>query len=161
MGHPPFGRPRPPVSPFPSIFHLWYSKPEYLNNNTVRPDAFGVKRCQDEIRSGKYHAIVVVDYSNPDQVKKFERDFGKLLQNFAHKGGVVAFPSSEGLIVLTLQTYFDVDWKFSNYYRTTWRACLEDNERNILCNFRNGTLSTSVIITELKSIYFFYILEDF
>lgn len=111
----------------------------------VRPDAFGVKRCQNEIRSGRYQSIVVLDYSNPDLVKKFERDFGKLLQNFARAGGAVAFPSSEGLIISTLQNYFDVEWKFSDYYRTNWGPCLEDNEINIHRNFGNGTLSKSVI----------------
>lgn len=148
MGRPPFGRPRPPTPPFPgrhSVFRVWCGHPSDLNQENAQPDAFGVKRCQKEIRSGKYHVIVVIDYSSPDLVKKFERDFGKLLQNFARAGGVVAFPSSEGLIVSTLQDFFDVEWKLSNYYRTTWGPCLEDNESTIIRNFGCGTLSRNVI----------------
>ena len=147
-GAPTFRSPPSSEPAFPrrhSIFRVWCGHPSDLDQDKVRPDAFGVKRCQNEIRSGRYQAIVVLDYSNPDLAKKFERDFGKLLQNFARAGGAVAFPSSEGLIISTLQNYFDVEWKFSDYYRTNWGPCLEDNEINIHRNFGNGTLSKSVI----------------
>ncbi len=128
-----------------SIFRVWCTDPSYLDDNNVPPNAFGVKRCQDEIRSGKYHAIVVVDYSN-NESGDFDNAFGDLLQNFVREGGVVAFPSSEGYpVVSTLQNYFDVEWKPTNYYRTVWGPCLEDNERNINYNFGNGNLSRRVI----------------
>jgi hypothetical protein len=105
-----------------------------------------MERCQDEIRSGKYHAIVVVDYSVPEEPPKFESSFGDLLQKFVHAGGVVAFPSSEGGVpVLTMAKYFDVEWNTSDYYRTIWGPCLEDNERNINYSFGNGSLSRRVI----------------
>lgn len=135
-------------SPFPgrhSIFRVWCTDPERLREDHVPPDAFSVKRCQNEIRSGKYNAIVVMDYSCPELIDKFERAFGILLQNFARAGGLVAFPSSEGLISSTLRKYFDVEWEHMNYYRTTWGPCLEDNENNIYRNFGCGTLSRNVI----------------
>ena len=114
-------------------------------NNPTRPDAFGVKRCRDEITSGKYHAIVVIDYSDRDLTNEFEEAFGTLLQQFVRAGGVVAFPSSESCLVSTLQDFFDADWGYGEYYRTNWGPCLEDNESNIHRNFGSGTLSRSVI----------------
>lgn len=125
-----------------SIFRVWCTGRDSVD---VPPDAYGVKLCQDEIRSGKYHAIVVMDYSCPDLIAKFERAFGKLLKNFAHAGGLVAVPSSEGLISSTLRKYFDVEWEHNSYYRTTWGPCLEDNESNIYRNFGSGFLSRRVI----------------
>ncbi len=150
IGRPPtrFGAAPPSVSPFPgrhSIFRVWCTDPEELGEDCAPPDAFGVKRCQHEIRSGKYHAIVVMDYSCPGSIDKFERAFGKLLQNFARAGGLVAFPSSEGLISSTLRKYFGVEWEHTSYYRTTWGPCLEDNKSNIYRNFGCGTLSRNVI----------------
>jgi hypothetical protein len=129
-----------------SIYRVWCSDPSDLDDSSVPPDAFGVERCQDEIRSGKYHAIVVVDYSEPSVRETFESSFGDLLQKFVHAGGVVAFPSSEGVVpVLTMAKYFDVEWNATNYYRTIWGPCLEDNERNINYSFGNGSLSRRVI----------------
>jgi hypothetical protein len=93
-----------------------------------------VKRCQDEIRSGKYHAIVVLDYVDDSFKGKFVR-----------AGGVVAFPSSEGMLVSTMNKYFDAKWTNSSYYRTNWGLCFEDNERNINYSFGNGSLSRRVI----------------
>jgi hypothetical protein len=117
----------------------------YLGENEIKPDAHGVKRCQDEIKSGRYHAIVVVDYSNREEFQEFEEAFGALLQQFVAAGGVVAFPSSEAMLVSTVEKYFDTEWKMSNYYRTTWGPCLKDNERNINYSFGNGNLSRRVI----------------
>ena len=109
----------------------------------MRPDAFGVKRCRDEIISGKYHAIVVIDYSDRDLTNEFEEAFGTLLQQFVRAGGVVAFPSSESCLVSRLQEFFDADWGCGEYYRTNWGPCLEDNKSNIHRNFGSGTLSRS------------------
>jgi len=128
-----------------STFRVWCTDPSYLGENEVQPDAFGVKRCQDEIRSGKYHAIVVVDYSNSEEMDDFEVAFGDLLRGFVAAGGAVAFPSSEGMLLSTLKKYFDVEWEMSNYYRTTWGPCLKDNERNINYSFGNGNLSRRII----------------
>jgi len=128
-----------------STFRVWCTDPSELGTNEVQPDAFGVKRAQDEIRSGKYHAIVVMDYSNMEERNEFESAFGNLLQEFVAAGGVVAFTSSEGLPVTTTQKYFDTDWTVSNYYRTTWFPCLMDNERNVNYSFGNGNLSRRII----------------
>jgi len=90
-------------------------------------------------------AIVVMDYSSPEERENFEGTFGEILREFVSAGGVVAFPSSEGLLVSTLQKYFDVEWKMSAYYRTNWGPCIEDNERNVNYSFGNGNLSRRVI----------------
>lgn len=128
-----------------STFRVWCTDPSSLGENEIQPDAFGVQRCQDEIKSGKYHAIVVVDYSNNEELEVFENDFGDLLREFVNAGGAVAFPSSEGMLISTLKKYFDVQWEMSNYYRTNWTPCLKDNERNINYSFGNGNLSRRVI----------------
>ena len=127
------------------IFPVWCTDPSYLSHEDLPPDAFGVERCQQEIESGRYHAIVVLDYSNPEQVKRFEKDFGHMLPAFVAAGGVVAFPSSEGLIVSTLVKLFDVEWKLGHYFRTTWGPCLDVNERNINFSFGNGNYSRRII----------------
>lgn len=127
-------------------FRVWCTDPSYLSHEDISPDAFGVERCQQEIESGRYHAIIVIDYSNPDARDQFEKDFGSLLQAFAAAGGVVAFPSSEGLIVSTLKKLFDVEWKLGNYYRTTWGPCLNVNERNIHFSFGNGNYARRIIM---------------
>ena len=97
----------------------------------------------DEIMSGKYHAIIVMDYS--ELVEEFEGAFGTLLQNFVRAGGLVAFPTSEGSIMETLQKYFGVEWEYTSYYRTRWGPFLDDNKSNIYRNFGNGSQSQSVI----------------
>lgn len=104
-----------PFSPH-STFRVWCTDPDYLDNDDIQPDAFGVERCQQEIKSGKYHAIVVVDYSNNEFFEKFEDDFGNLLREFVGAGGIVAFPSSEGMLVSTLKKLFEVQWQKSSYY---------------------------------------------
>ena len=88
---------------------------------------------------------MVMDYSNREEFDDFEQAFGDLLRDFVSAGGVVAFPSSEGMLVSTLKKYFDVDWEMSNYYRTNWGPCLEDNERIINESFGNGNLSRRLI----------------
>ena len=128
-----------------STFRVWCSDPEYLNDEGLPPDAMGVERGQQEIKSGKYHAIIVLDYSDPEEKQRFEQDFGSLLQAFAAAGGVVAFPSSEGLIVSTLKKLFDVKWKMASYYRTTWGPCLAVNEKNVLDSFGNGKYAQKII----------------
>ena len=128
-----------------STFRVWCTDPSELTEREVQPDAFGVKRAQDEIRSGRYHAIVVMDYSCSELRCEFEAAFGDLLQEFVASGGVVAFPSSEGMLVSTTKEYFDTEWEMSNYYRTTWGPCLKDNERNVNYSFGNGNLSRRII----------------
>lgn len=128
-----------------STFRVWCTDPSELTDNEVKPDAYGLGRCQDEIRSGRYHAIVAMDYSNPQQKNDFENAFGDLLRDFVAAGGVVAFPSSEAVPIPTINKYFDAQWETSAYYRTTWGPCLKDNERNINYSFGNGNLSRRVI----------------
>ena len=112
-----------------STFRVWCTDPSVLDDDNVQPDAFGVERPQDEIRSGKYHAIVVMDCSNMEMRSEFESAFGNLLQEFVAAGGVVAFPSSEFVLISTTEKYFDTDWKISNYYRTMWQPCINDNSK--------------------------------
>jgi hypothetical protein len=135
------------VRPFRSneVFRVWCSDPSYLDETNAAPDAYGVKRAQDEIKSGRYHAMVVLDYSNSGQRDEFEEAFGELIKEFVTAGGVVAFPSSEGMLVSTLKKYFGVDWTCQGYYRTTWGPCLDDNATNINYSFGNGNLSRRVI----------------
>lgn len=45
----------------------------------------------------------------------------------------------------TTNKFFDTEWEMSQYYRTTWGPCLEDNERNINYSFGNGNLSRRII----------------
>lgn len=128
-----------------SPFRVWCADPSRLGESEARPDAYGVGRCQDEIRSGRYHAIVVVDYSDGEETDAFEAAFGDLLGEFVAAGGVVAFPSSEAMLVSTLRKYFDVEWEVSDYYRTTWGPCIKDNEININYSFGKGNLSRRII----------------
>jgi hypothetical protein len=96
------------VSPFAGIqtFWVWCTKPDHQLES--RPDTFGLDRCIEEIESGLYHAIVVVNFSNPERLERFETELGKHLQTFVKEGGVIAFLSSEGLIVKTFNKLFDV-----------------------------------------------------
>ena len=55
-----------------------------------------------------------MDYSNIEEREEFESAFGTLLQDFVAAGGVVAFPSSEGMLVSTTKKYFDTDWEMSD-----------------------------------------------
>eukprot|EP00978_Attheya_sp_CCMP212_P033038 scaffold131592_cov60-Attheya_sp.AAC.3 len=119
------------VTPFSesSTFRVWCTDPAYLQNSDPKPDAYGIIRCREEIESGRrYHAIV--DYSNEDEFEAFDNDLGSHLVQFAAAGGVIAFPSSEGLLVSRLKQLFDVNWWVSSYFRTTWGPCKE-NEKAI------------------------------
>ena len=137
--------PFPPIPPFAfGVRTLSTSRNGSKPGAAAPPDAFGVERCRQEIESGKYHAIVVVDYSNDDLYEQFEQDLGDLLREFVAAGGVCAFPSSEGLLVSTLQKLFDVTWRVSGYYRTTFGPCKE-NELAINYSFGNGDLSRAII----------------
>ena len=86
----------------------------------------------------------MLDLSAKCMREEFESDFGVLLQQFVRAGGVVAFPSSEGIPVITMGDYFNVEWKCGDYYRTTWGPCME-NEKNINYSFGNGNLSRRII----------------
>lgn len=103
-----------PFSGSHKTFRVWCADPSHLGEGDARPDAFGVRRCQEEIESGRYHAIVVIDYSCPDEVGDFEEAFGDLLRDFVAAGGVVAFPSSDGVLLSTLRKYFEVEWEMGN-----------------------------------------------
>lgn len=130
------------------IKRVWVTDPSFLRNSNQeedwRPDFYGTKRALEEITSGRYHAIVVVDYSNTADYDEFQDIFGAILQQFVQKGGVVAFPSSESSLVSTLQTLFGVTWQRSNYFRTTWGPCPE-NEPWIRYSFGNGPLGQAIL----------------
>ena len=129
-------------------FRVWLSDPHELQHSqgsSASPDAFGIDRCIQEIESGVYHCIVVVDYSNDTDFETFETKLGRHLQAFVQAGGVAAFPSSEGLLVSTFQKLFDTTWERSGYYRTTWGPCVE-NELNVNYSFGNGNYSRQIIV---------------
>lgn len=131
------------IGPFDSCrcYRVWVTEPEFLGDDPP-PDAFGVDRCIEEISTGKYHAIVVVDLSN--NIEDFGKKFSGHLQAFVENGGVVAFPSSESSLVHMLQDTFGVTWQRSGYYRTTWSPC-QENEHLVKYSFGNGDFSTHVI----------------
>eukprot|EP00537_Pseudo-nitzschia_pungens_P017150 CAMPEP_0172405678 /NCGR_PEP_ID=MMETSP1061-20121228/67790_1 /TAXON_ID=37318 /ORGANISM="Pseudo-nitzschia pungens, Strain cf. pungens" /LENGTH=438 /DNA_ID=CAMNT_0013140965 /DNA_START=195 /DNA_END=1511 /DNA_ORIENTATION=- len=135
MGQQPFGSTK--------NYRVWCTDPSDLNvdNGDILPDDFGVEACITEIESGKYHAIVVVDYS--DATEDFDNSLGSHLQKFVQAGGVVAFPSSESLLLPSLKM-FGVEWVRSAYYRTNWSPC-EENMDKIHHSLGNGSLSRRVL----------------
>ena len=125
-------------------FRVWVTDPSWCDETSEQPDAFGVERAVQEIESGVYHAIVVVDYSNSEQFGSFEEHLAPHIQKFVQQGGVAAFPSSEGALLSTFEKFFHTTWKQSGYYRTNWGPCTE-NMLNINHSFGNGHLSRGVI----------------
>lgn len=90
-------------------FRVCVCDPSWLDSDSRPPDAFGMERTIQEIESGLYHAIVVVDYASSDQFQQFEfeEELAPRIQKFVEKGGVAAFPSSEGELVYTFENFFD------------------------------------------------------
>ena len=134
------------MRPFSAMkcFRVWCTNPDWLQGEDILPDSFGIGNCRTEIESGKYHAIVVVDYSNNRKMDEFNKDLGIHLQKFVAAGGVIAFPSTESMLVPTLKQFFDVEWERSSYYRTNWSPC-EENIDKINYSFGNGMFSRRVI----------------
>jgi len=76
---------------------------------------------RDRIASGRFKALVICDLSDTACMRTFESELGSHLKAFVAAGGSALFPTSEGLLLLeTLQTLFQVPWRRSGYYRTTW-----------------------------------------
>mmetsp|Transcript_5103 Transcript_5103/g.5799 ORF Transcript_5103/g.5799 Transcript_5103/m.5799 type:complete len:397 (+) Transcript_5103:132-1322(+) len=125
-------------------YRVWCTDPSHLSSRDVSPDAFGIDNCVAEIESGKYHAIIVVDFSNDEDKENFEGYLGDHLQKFAAAGGVIAFPSSESILVSSLKQLFDVKWERSSYYRTNWSPC-EENMEKINYSFGNGNFARRII----------------
>jgi hypothetical protein len=124
-------------------YRVWCYEDAYeLDETDIKPDAYGMKEVLKEIESGKYHGIVVVDFSNFESF--FDEQLGPHLQQFVAAGGVVAFPSSESTIIPSFQKFFDVEWERSDYYRTTWVPC-EENMENINNSLGNGDLARRII----------------
>ena len=65
-----------------STYHVWCTNAEDCDSSPP-PDAYDVERCIKEIESGKYHAIVFVDFSNNAEMENFERDLGSHIVPFA------------------------------------------------------------------------------
>ena len=124
-------------------FRVWCTVP-YLNDDdeALPPDGFGMEKCVSEIESGKYHAIVVVDYSL--YVMKFDQYLARPLQAFVEAGGVVAFPTTEVILLDSLMSFFDVEWEFNSYYRSTWSPC-EENLETVRSTFCQGSLSDKIL----------------
>lgn len=54
---------------------------------------------------------------------KFVAELGVALKEYVSKGGRVAFPTSEGLMLIkVLKPLFNVQWETENYRRINWRA---------------------------------------
>ena len=68
-------------------FRVWVSDPSWLDGGSCSPDVYGMERANQEIESGLYHAIVVVDYSNPQMFQQFEEQLAPRIQKFVEKGG--------------------------------------------------------------------------
>lgn len=88
--------------------------------------------CKERVSCGQFKAIVVVDLSDvgdPDSAGQlFEDHVGPVLQTFVREGGVVAFPTCEGLMLQpTLNRLFQTGWEQGGYYRTTWEPCASGN----------------------------------
>ena len=73
--------------------------------------------------SGKYTCVVVCDLSWDEAMNWFEKELGKTAQKFVSGGGLMIFPTSEGLnLAPLLRRLFQTPWTGSAYYRTTWGA---------------------------------------
>lgn len=111
----------------------WLPDPEYQDHDPDNPpDIWGTADALHEIESGKYHAIVVVDLVDHEEV--FFRDFGFHLKKFVEHGGVVAFPACESKLIEELDYLFDMSWERSGYYRYTW-CPFEESMSNIHKSF--------------------------
>ena len=132
--------------PFDAVntYRVWCTDPSFLDSKDIQPDAFGMDQCIKEIESGKYHAIVVVDFSNNEYSKEFDDNLGDHIQKFVAAGGVVAFPATESVVVNSLKKMFDIKWKRSSYFRTTWSPCKENMEK-INYSFGNGNMARRLI----------------
>ena len=98
-----------------------------------------IDACRAKIESGRHRAIVVVDLS--DQHALFERKLGDALKVFVSKGGVCAFPTSEGLLIApTLKRLFGTSWTGSSYYRTTFGP-LDENREHVAATFGLGNVA--------------------
>lgn len=122
------------------VQHVWVADPTDLEDSSGY--LLGVDAAIREIVSGKYHAIVVVNYCNPDMEEEFESNFGRLLQKFVEAGGVLAFPSLE--VLSSLSNLFETTWTKSSYYRTNWGPCPENMEV-VRQSFGNGHYSQRII----------------
>ena len=100
-----------------------------------------MEACCVEIASGLYHAVVVVDLAQDHRL--FESELGTALQTFVGAGGALAFPTSEGLnLVSTMARLFETAWVGSSYYRTQWSAA-EENRENIQSTFGDRLSSSA------------------
>jgi len=73
---------------------------------------FGYEACVREIESGSYHALVVVEPTNPVLLAEFEDKIGPLLRRFVVLGGALAFLASRAAAVSEMiRSLFDgVAW---------------------------------------------------
>lgn len=84
-------------------------------------DGAGKAKIIEELDSGRHRATIVCDLSV--QQSEFKLFLGTAVKRFADNGGRVAFPTTEGLLLLpVLKALFSVPWKEGSYYRSTWAA---------------------------------------
>lgn len=75
------------------------------------------------ICSGVYPAIIVADLSNDDVFMKFKKHLGLPLLEYVARGGRVAFPTSDAMMLLqVLKPLFGVQWEFAACHRINWRV---------------------------------------
>mmetsp|Transcript_3863 Transcript_3863/g.7311 ORF Transcript_3863/g.7311 Transcript_3863/m.7311 type:complete len:436 (+) Transcript_3863:229-1536(+) len=87
----------------------------------------GFDACKLAIESGNYHCIVVVQATNVKMVDEFHLKLGSLIKRFVFLGGVVAFPSSQLVVLKVIKNLFErIAWTVGRSYsvRTEWGICL-------------------------------------
>ena len=108
-----------------SLFDMKVIRAKYSRETDTYTNAEEVK---SEIMSGKYGAVVVCDLSaHPTAHRWLQIHLGKELKAFVRCGGLVAFPTSEGLLLQpTLNKLFGTTWvcKFVlSRHLSRWRRC--------------------------------------
>ena len=85
----------------------------------VNPDA--VRECERALADHRPHAVVIADLGHIAALHLFEARIGPLLVDFARGGGGVAFPSSDGHVVVPLlRRLFGVSWSTGVCYESDW-----------------------------------------
>jgi hypothetical protein len=88
-------------------------------------DESSIPRVEQALQSGKFHALVVVDFNA--YFDELVDNFGTILQRFCRDGGAIAFPMSEISGVAIFTKLFDTTWLAGDYLSSTW--VIGENER--------------------------------
>jgi hypothetical protein len=89
----------------------------------------GGEEFKAELLSGKYTSCVVCDLSWDVAMHWFEKYLGETVQKFVRGGGLMVFPTSEGLSLMRLLAkLFEVPWTGSGYYRSATVGARYDDD---------------------------------